>query len=64
MNLLNFLKQYINYSFECIELLQALLRLKKLGRDISQDLLSRDVLLMFPNLIGIIIIFDCTMGVP
>ena len=30
----------------------------------SQDLLSRDVLLMFPNLIGIIIICDCTMGVP
>ena len=30
----------------------------------SQDLLSRDVLLMFPNLIGIIIICDCAMGVP
>ena len=31
----------------------------------SQDLLSRDVLLMFPKLIGIIIICDfCIMGIP
>ena len=30
----------------------------------SQDMLSRDVLLMLPNLIGIIIICNCTMGVP